>query len=248
VFNLRRNRHHSPYLQHSWNKYGEGAFAIKVLELVPRDRLIEREQFYFDLWRPAYNHAPVAGSRLGVPFTDEQKARLSSRQKAAWADPKKRAIRMAGIACIDQGALQAKRKATRAERKAAGRSYAPSALNVRVRADKMRGQPSGRKPTPENIAKLVAITKARWAAGEVVHPMQGKLHSEESKAKMAAAKRGKPSVKRKDPTKCVKGLHEWIDGKRECRGCARIAWAAWNAKRNGNRPCSTHGDGAGASI
>jgi hypothetical protein len=45
---------------------------------------------------------------------------------------------------------------------------------------------------------------------------------------MRAAKLGKASVKRADPTRCANGEHAWVDGATECRACAN---AAQNASR-----------------
>lgn len=51
---LRANRHCNPKLQHSWNYYGESKFSIFILEDVDplRDKLLEREQYYLDTFRP----------------------------------------------------------------------------------------------------------------------------------------------------------------------------------------------------
>ena len=68
---LRQQRHHSKHLQASFNKYGRESFIIELLEEVPREHLLEREQFYLNSLRPfdgtrGYNICPIAGSVLGV--------------------------------------------------------------------------------------------------------------------------------------------------------------------------------------
>ena len=68
---LRKNEHHSPYFQNAWNKHGESAFTFRVLEYTSRSLLLEREQFYIDLYKPKYNYAPLAGSRLGTKQSPE---------------------------------------------------------------------------------------------------------------------------------------------------------------------------------
>lgn len=77
---LRVGKHHSRYLQHAWNKYGPGAFVFEIIEICDdKDKLV-REQFYIDTLDSCYNTAKVAGSRLGVLYTQEQKIKLSAQR------------------------------------------------------------------------------------------------------------------------------------------------------------------------
>ena len=78
---LRDGAHHSPKLQHAWNKYGAGAFEFSVLILCDRTQLLSYEQIALDEFSPAYNICKVAGSPLGTKRTAEQKA-LMSKQRA----------------------------------------------------------------------------------------------------------------------------------------------------------------------
>lgn len=48
---LRRKTHHNKHLQNSYNKYGEKAFSVKILEYVSarnKSKIFNREQFYMD--------------------------------------------------------------------------------------------------------------------------------------------------------------------------------------------------------
>lgn len=74
---LRKGRHHSPTLQHSWNTHGPDAFTFSVLEECPSDVRLEREQFYIDTRKPYYNHAPVAGTTEGYKFTPQQRLNIT---------------------------------------------------------------------------------------------------------------------------------------------------------------------------
>ncbi len=58
---LKRNAHHSPYLQASFNKHGEHAFEFNLLEITAHDKTIEREQYWINLLQPIYNVSQVAG-------------------------------------------------------------------------------------------------------------------------------------------------------------------------------------------
>lgn len=73
---LRGGYHHNPKLQHTFDKYGESIFRFDVMERVPKDRLIEREQFWMDQTLPFYNCARVAGSSLGIKWSQESRNRI----------------------------------------------------------------------------------------------------------------------------------------------------------------------------
>ena len=50
--------HHNEYLQRSYDKYGKDNFTYEILELCPKEKLNEREQFYvkiFDAFENGYN-------------------------------------------------------------------------------------------------------------------------------------------------------------------------------------------------
>jgi group I intron endonuclease len=53
---LKKNKHHSEYLQRAWNKYGEQAFLFTVIEYVKDDcLLLEKEQYYINLYDSYHN-------------------------------------------------------------------------------------------------------------------------------------------------------------------------------------------------
>lgn len=62
---LRKNKHHSSYLQNSFNKYGEKVFETMILEEVQENELLVKEQWYLDILDCAnpnlgYNSSPTA--------------------------------------------------------------------------------------------------------------------------------------------------------------------------------------------
>lgn len=71
---LRKNRHHSIYLQRAYNKYGEDKFSIVILETCwpIRDTLRFLEQKYLDL-NPEYNMEKIADRR----FTKQKKIKTN---------------------------------------------------------------------------------------------------------------------------------------------------------------------------
>lgn len=102
---LRRGRHHSQHLQRAWRKYGAAAFTFSVVERIDNPtQLVQREQHYLDTLQPEYNECRVAGSALGRPQTERQRAataesnrrrvftpelltRMSHITRAQWQDP-----------------------------------------------------------------------------------------------------------------------------------------------------------------
>lgn len=75
---LNGNCHHSKKLQHSFNKHREENFIFEIIESIQdKQKLIEREQFYFDLLKPDYNMCPIAGSSLGYKHSDNDKQIMS---------------------------------------------------------------------------------------------------------------------------------------------------------------------------
>lgn len=77
---LRANKHHSRKLQNSWNKWGESAFTLSVLETCEPQDLINREQFWMDLKNPFYNICRTAGSPRGVKHTEQTRANMRAAQ------------------------------------------------------------------------------------------------------------------------------------------------------------------------
>jgi len=74
---LRRNTHHSKYLQRSWNKYGEESFRFNVLMICERKDLIFYEQRAINVFKPKYNLSRIAGSTLGVSISKETREKIS---------------------------------------------------------------------------------------------------------------------------------------------------------------------------
>lgn len=77
---LKADRHYNPYLQASWNKYGEGAFEFILIEEVEtEDKLLELEQFWINSFRSSeskfgYNCAnPVKQRAPSARMTEAHK-------------------------------------------------------------------------------------------------------------------------------------------------------------------------------
>jgi len=73
---LSKNKHHCIALQRAWNKYSGFNFNFNILEKCQIEKLIEKEQYYFDLnnKKELYNSTLIAGR---CEMTDEIRNKIS---------------------------------------------------------------------------------------------------------------------------------------------------------------------------
>lgn len=192
---LRRGRHRSKRLQHSYNKHGEAAFVFEVLQYVPdRTQLIRFEQDAIDLHRSwhedcGYNINPTAGSNLGKKFSDESRQRMSEsgRLRAPISEETRRKLSIAGKGRKQTPEAIAKYLSSRV--------YSPWTPEQRAAASAAR---KGRPQDPQIAAKRAAALRAWHATPEGKAAMKargiarrGYVPSAETRAKIGAAHRGK---------------------------------------------------------
>lgn len=82
---LRRNKHHSKYLQNSYNKHPD-CFMFSIIEECSIKFLIKREQYWIDFFLSfkkiyGYNEAPIAYSSLNRKLSKETKEKISKSHK-----------------------------------------------------------------------------------------------------------------------------------------------------------------------
>jgi group I intron endonuclease len=89
---LKNNKHCNKYLQYSYNKYGKENFIYEILEICNENIIIEREQFYIDLYNPDYNILKTAYSFSGYKKSREviEKIALKNRGLIRTEELKKR--------------------------------------------------------------------------------------------------------------------------------------------------------------
>ncbi len=86
-YTLKNNKHKNKHLQNAWNVYGEESFLFETLEIVENKKLIiEREQFYLDLYKPydrsiGFNKAKIAGNTFGIKPSFETRTKQSEAAK-----------------------------------------------------------------------------------------------------------------------------------------------------------------------
>ena len=79
---LRNGKNGNMHLQRSFNKYGEDAFAFKVLLYCDLAELTKYEQFFVDLYTPEKlynNRLECVNSNLGLRWSDEMKIEQSKK-------------------------------------------------------------------------------------------------------------------------------------------------------------------------
>lgn len=73
---LIHNKHHSKYLQNSFNKHGKKNFYVEILEVCLPEECLNKEQYWIDLLKPHYNMLKTAGSPKGTICTLETREKL----------------------------------------------------------------------------------------------------------------------------------------------------------------------------
>lgn len=174
---LRRGVHHSTYLQRAWNLYGAEAFAFEIVELVDEVQLVARETFHLQQTRPAYNLAPVGGSKRGMkigPFTQEHRDKIGAAHRGKKLTPeqvdamskrlKGRVITPEWRAKLAASMTGKKLAPLTAEHKALVSSvHKGKTISAEHRAALSRAH-KGRAQSEETRAKRSATIKAWWDA------------------------------------------------------------------------------------
>lgn len=84
IYDLMNSRHCNKHLQSAWNKDGIISFLFIVMEYCEKEKLIEREQHFinlFDFDSQLYNFLPTAGSFLGGKRSDEFRKKISEARR-----------------------------------------------------------------------------------------------------------------------------------------------------------------------
>jgi group I intron endonuclease len=197
---LRQGKHHSRYLQFSWNKYGSDAFTFNVVELVADPaKLIDREQWHLDHTRSydpkiGFNVSPTAGSSLGVRHSVETRANMVAARRG-----KKRSSEAAANIAAAQRTPEARAKMSAALQRPEVRAKLAAGQRGRTASPETRAKMSaakcGKPLSEEHRAKMAALLCERNQSQEqkekVSKAQLGKTHTPESRAKMSAAHLGK---------------------------------------------------------
>lgn len=166
---LRGGRHPIPHLQNAWNKYGDDQFDFVVIEYCDPEKCVEREQYWINKLEPyrnenGYNRSPTAGSNLGFKHSEETKEKMAERMTGVpMEDWVKEKIREALM-----GKVKSAEHRANLWRNRQGWTHTEDSKR-RITEGLFRAVEEGRRPGPVDYK-----------------------HTEEAKAKMSAAHKGKP--------------------------------------------------------
>lgn len=173
---LRRGKHHSVYLQRSFNKYGESAFAFRVLLYCEEKDLFYYEQSLIDLRTPAYNVYPCVDGPRGFRHSQESRRKMSEARKGRPSGNKGK-----------RASEESKRKMREAQK-----NRPP--ISEETRRKKSESAKRRLPHSPEARAKMKEAWKHRAPASvesrrKMSESQKGRRHSEETKRKMSEAQR-----------------------------------------------------------
>ncbi|KKN23367.1 hypothetical protein LCGC14_0905660 [marine sediment metagenome] len=167
-FTLKNGKHGNVHLQRAWNKYGPVSFVFSVIEYVAEKDLLAREQYWIDAYGVAsegYNICPIAGSNLGLRWSEEAKRKASIAKK--------------GTGCGEDNPFH-------------GKKHTQESKDKMSRALKGH-EPNSGSFEKGHVMSDETKRKIRLKLDGENHPMYGKHHTKESLEKMSAAKKGQHS-------------------------------------------------------
>ena len=179
---LRNHSHFNRHLQSAWNKYEGENFRFRPLLYSNKENLLFYEQRAIDVYGMAnlYNISSIAGSILGVKFTEEVKRKLSESHKGqlAWNKGK------TGIY-----SEETRRKLSEASKGNINMKGHPHTKASRRKiSESLKGRVAWNKGMP---ASEEAKKKMSESTRGEKHPNYGKHLSEETKLKISEKNKGK---------------------------------------------------------
>ena len=214
---LRAGKHKNRYLQAAWLKYGEGAFAFRVLAERAVADLIVQEQAHIDAMAPEYNLSPTAGSTLGVKYSDEGRANLSAALQGKRRGKPRDPEAAAKTANAHRGMKRSAETCARISAALTGKKHPPRSAEWRQRlSDAQKGKSrspevmaalqkgrAAREFTDDQRAALAEATRRRYESGalsrerppeyreKIAAALRGRELSPEHRAKISAAMKGR---------------------------------------------------------
>jgi group I intron endonuclease len=184
-WNLKMLKHHSPYLQKTYNKHGKDIFAFEIIETVEnKNKLLEREQYWINFKKACnpdygYNISPKAGSVLGRKFSQDTKNKIGNSNRGKKRTPEQK-IKMSKAS---------KGRIISEEHKQKLRILSTGRKASQETREKMSKSRIGIIFSEEQKRKISEHKKGIHAGAE--HYRYGKHCSEETKKKISESKKGK---------------------------------------------------------
>jgi len=187
INDLKKNKHHSKQLQRHYNKYGESDLIFSVLIECGKEELIDKEQYFLDIYNPYFNSYKIAGSPLGSKHSDQTKLIMSiSRMGRVISEEQKEKISGANKGHIHSDESKILMSTKRKGGTAWNKGKSPSDEYKQKISEGLKGN------IPWNKGKK--SSQVAWNKGQkgVQVPWnKGIPMSEEQKVKISQSKRGK---------------------------------------------------------
>jgi group I intron endonuclease len=172
---LRNIVHENPYLQNSFNKYGEENFIFEILLICEISELTYYEQKYFDILKPEYNiRKECIDSNKGLKHSESAIQKISEASKRSMSDPDV----IAKISKSNTGKVHSEETRKKLSEINTGRVFTED--HKKKISDSLKNKSSYEK----RIVSEITRKKMSDAQKGKPSPMKGKHHTEESKLKM----------------------------------------------------------------
>ena len=210
-YELNHNKHHSIYLQRSWNKYGKDAFTWSTVcqyFCVTEDELNEYEKYYIKFYKSnnkkfGYNMTIGGEGISGLIHTNESKRKMSIAQKGKIVSEETKKKMSTSSKGKNKGKIPWNKGIPHSEETLKKISLSllgkPSAMKGKKHSEetklKLSKANTGKKHTEETKEKLSKVGKGRVHSIETKKKMSiaqmGKTFSEETRKRMGIAQKGK---------------------------------------------------------
>ena len=184
---LKSNRHYNSYLQNVYNKYSLEFLGFVILEYVEKEKLIEKEQYYLDLFESyksvnGYNLCPNAGSILGLNRGDEfrRKMSIASKGHIPWNKGIKMSVEFRQKMSIAHKGRSSSRKG-KTHTKESRTKMSLSHIGLRNNLGNKHTEEAKKKISIANLGKKLSTETRR----KMSLSRKGKKLSEETKRKMS---------------------------------------------------------------
>lgn len=192
---LRNNNHHSHKLQRHFNKYGQKDLVFLIIEICGKEKLLQREQHYIDLFNPFFNICKIAGNTLNQKLSQATKDKISMAHKGRKRKPRsnetKRKISEANKGKIfSNETIEKMRIVQRGNKNSLGHRHTEE---TRKKISEARKGKPGHKHTEEFKKRMSKLSKGRKLSNEAKAKISqanmgnkyclGRIVSEESKEK-----------------------------------------------------------------
>jgi len=152
---LRNNKHGNQKLQHHFNKYKEGDLEFSILAGCDKDKLIETEQYFMDMYGPYFNIYKTARFNYYPPQSEETKRKRSESMKGKkWSLEARQRFskKLKGKRIISESA----RKKISEKLKGNHNAHMPEEIRLRLKEErKGKGNPMYGKKSWNSGRKLV---------------------------------------------------------------------------------------------